>query len=107
MLRLLAAGVCLLAVSVAKSGIHSQRNVPPGSNITQLIDHIGRTAIHVNIMLDHQRESVVVKDIGRKYDRRRVATGLITGCKSSVDLACAHGIDQTPVTSDEVKNRDI
>ena len=51
-LRLLAAGVGLLAVAVAEAGIDPQRDLAPWSGVAQLVDHVGRAAVDGDAVLD-------------------------------------------------------
>ena len=74
-LRLFAAGVGLLAVAVAKARIDPQGDLAAGRTLAELVDHVGRAAIDVDSLLDDQVERLVVEDVGRVNDRRRVAGG--------------------------------
>ena len=69
-LRLLAAGVRLLAVAVAKAGIDPQRDVPPRRSLAELIDHVGRAAIDLNVQLDDRVQRLAIKNVGRIDDLR-------------------------------------
>src|SRR5476651_1022949 len=69
--RLLAAGVGLLAVAVAKTGVDAQRDVSAGGAAAELLDHVGRAAIDVDIVLHAQVERFAVEDVGRIDDRWR------------------------------------
>ena len=106
-LRLLAARVCFLAVSVPETGIDTQRDFSIGYALAQLIDHVGRTAVDVNVVLHHQVEGHVVEDVRCIDDGRRIARRRVAGFQSSVDLAPADAIDQSAVTADQVNHGQI
>ncbi len=97
-LRLLAAGVGLLAVAVAEAGIDAQRDVPARGTLAELVDHVGRAAIDVNALLDNQVERFAIEDVGRVDDRRRrmwvSCRGGIAGGQGAADFAGADRIDQ-------------
>ena len=75
-LRLLAAGVRLLAMAVAEARIDPQRDPAAGGSLAELIDHVGRAAIDMESQLDDQIERLAIEDVGRIDDRRRVAMRL-------------------------------
>ncbi len=101
-LRLFAASVGLLAVPVAEAGVEPQGNLAPGGDLAQLADHVGRAAVDVQPVLEHQIERFGVEDIGRVNDRRRAARGRVTGGHRPLDFARAHRVDQHAVTPHEV-----
>ena len=67
-LRLLAAGVRLLAVPVAKARIDPQRDVPPRRPLAKLVDHLRRAAIDRDAQLDDRVQRLAIKDVGRIDD---------------------------------------
>ena len=81
----------------------------PGAALAVLVDHVGRAAVDVDVVLDDQIEGLAVEDVGRVDDFRRVA-GLPwfeTGGDRAMDFAGAHGIDQHAVPAHEVENGQI
>ena len=106
-LGVVAAGVRLLAVAVTETGVDPQRDVPPGRALAELVDHVGRADVHVDPAFNCQREGLLVKDVRRVHDRRRVAHRLVSGCERALELAGAHGIHEHAVLTHEIKNRDV
>jgi hypothetical protein len=53
-LRLLAAGVGLLAVSVAEAGVDPQRDVLARGPLAELVDHVGGAAVDVQVVLENR-----------------------------------------------------
>ena len=72
-LRLLAAGVRLLAMAVAKARIDPQRDLPPRRPLAELVDHLRRAAIDRQAQLDDQIERLAVKNVRRIDDLRMLA----------------------------------
>ena len=106
-LRLLAAGVGLLAMAVAEARVDPQRDAAAGRSLAELIDHVGRAAIDVQAQLDDQIERLAIEDVGRVDDRRRIAVRLESGGQRPADFARADGIDQHAVAAHQVENRQI
>ena len=114
--RLLAAGVGLLAVAVAEAGIDPQGDVPAGSADAKLVDHVGRTAVDVDVLLHAQVERFGVEDVGRvddgwgrhsclpRADRNVCPTIPVAGGQGAANLAGADGIDQGAFAADQVHN---
>ncbi len=106
-LRLLAAGVRLLAMAVAETGVHPQRNLSARRPRAELIDHVGRAAVDVDAAIDAEIERLGVEDVGRVDDRRRIALGGEAGGQGAEDFARADRIDQAARAADEIENRKI
>ena len=50
--------------------------MPPArrrGSLAKLVDHVGRAAVHVDVVLDDQVERLAIEDVGRVDDLRRVA----------------------------------
>ena len=77
MLRALAAGVCLLAVTVAEAGIHAERDLGPRHPRGELLEHVGRAAVDMDAQARDLVEGIAVEDVGGVDDRvdRRQAVG--------------------------------
>src|SRR5690606_34694093 len=90
-LRLFAAGVGLLAMAVPKAGIDPQRDLPPRRALAELIDHVGRAAVGVDVVLHYQVQRFAIEDVGRVDDPRRVTPRREPRLERAADLACAHG----------------
>ena len=95
-LGLVAAGVRLAAVAVAETGVDAERDLPAGGAAAEVLDHVGRTAVHVDVVLHAEVEGLGVEDVGRVNDRRRCAFDRVAGGQGAADLARAHGIDHAP-----------
>ena len=102
-LGMVAAGVGLAAVSVAEAGVDPQGDGPAGGAAAELIDHLRRAAVDVDVMFDAEIERLAIEDVGRIDDRRRAAVlvalakPVARGEKPAVnaaDFAGADGIDQ-------------
>ena len=108
-LGLFAAGIGFPAMTMAETGIQPQRDLSwlPSGKLTQLVDHVGRTAIHVQPVLVDELERRAIEDIGRVNNRRRIAILGISSCERSLDLTGADGVDQDTVSSHEVENGQI
>ena len=107
MFRLLAAGVGLLAVAVAEAGIDPQGDGSAGRAAAELVDHVGRAAIDVDLALHAQIERVAVENVGRVDDRRRIAGGRIAGRQGAANFVAADGVDQRAFTTDQVDNGQV
>ena len=116
-LRTLAAGVGLLAVTMAEAGVHTQGDARPRHPLGKLLEHVGRATIDVDAELRHRVEALAVEDVGRVDDRmgRRQAGGIgravgmsrVAGGQRPVDFASAHGIDEHARAADQVEHREI
>ena len=51
-LRVVAAGICLLAVAVTKSRVNAKGDVAAGRALTELVDHIRGADVHVDPLRD-------------------------------------------------------
>ena len=78
-----------------------------GHPLPELVDHVGRAAVDVDALLDDQRESFRVEDVGRVDDRRRIAVRRVAGGQGAPDLARADGIDQHAVAADQVEDGQV
>ena len=66
----------------------------PGRHLAELVDHVGRAAVDVDVVLQHQSQRLGVEDVGRVDDRRRMAAGRVAGGQRAADFAGADRIDQ-------------
>jgi hypothetical protein len=106
-LGLLASGIGFLAVTVPESGIDPQRDVPSRRDEPELIDHVGRTAVDVQIVLQHQFERWVIEDVRGVHDRRRIAVRRKPGRQGALDLAGADRVHHTPATSCQIQHGQV
>ena len=119
-LRLLAAGVGLLAVAVAEAGIDPQRDPgeparpgPAAHRFAVLVDHVGRAAVDGDVLARRPARAFRGRRCRRcrrspGARRRQVdAAGLEPGGERAVDFAGAHGVDDAAVAADEVEDREI
>ena len=106
-LGLWAAGIRLLHVAVAEARIDPEGNVPAGRFLPELVDHIGRTAVDVDVVFDTQLQRLRVKDIGRVDDRVRLSRGGVSGGQGAADFEGADRVDRGPSFFDEPENRQI
>ena len=96
-----------------KPGIEAQRDlaskvVMPAAKLAVLVDHVGRAAVDGKPMLDDQFERFVVEDVGRVHDRRRIGTvGRVAGSQRAADFIRTNRIDQPPMATHEIDNRQI
>ncbi len=95
-LRLGSARVGLLAVAVAEARVDPQRDFAARRDAAVLVDHVGRTAVDVDVVRDDQLQYLRVEDVGRVHDRRRFALGPISGGQCAADLKSANRVDQGP-----------
>ncbi len=106
-LGMVTAGVRLAAVAVPKAGIDAERDLAARGAAAVLVDHVGRAAIDVDILLEHQLQRRGVEDVGGIDDGRRIPLGLITGRQRAADLEGTDRIDQGPVAAQQVENGQI
>jgi hypothetical protein len=91
-----------------KSRINPQGNVPTRAYLSQLVNHIGRTRIHMEIMLNNQFQCLVIKNIsgvdncGGSF--RFGPTTAVASCQGSQDLPGTDRIDQGTLLPNEVYN---
>ena len=71
----------------------------PGAvaGLAVLVDHVGRAAVDVDVVLDDDVERFAVEDVGGEDDlgRMRLLAGLEAGGDRAVNLAGAHGSRRT------------
>ena len=106
-LRLLAAGVGLLAVAVAKARVEPQRDLAAGRALAELIDHVGLPQFTWMPCSHDQIERLAVEDVGRVDDRRRIALRPVAGRQGAADLARADRVDQHAVAADQVEDGQV
>ena len=109
-LRLLAAGVHLLAVAVAEAGVDPQRDAAARACRSPYWSIMsGEPQLTWMSCFDDQVERLAVEDVGRVDDLRRVLrlARLEAGGHRPVDFAGAHAIDQHAVAAHEVENRQV
>ncbi len=78
-LRLLAAGISFLAVTVPEPRIDAERDRMSRRQRAELIDHVGRAAIDVQPQLHNEFERGAVENVGRVHDRWRLTNGQVSG----------------------------
>jgi hypothetical protein len=71
--RLLAAGIRLLAVTMPEARVDPQRDIAAWSPFAVLLDHVRRTAVDVDVVLEHQFQRFPVEDVSRVHDGRGIA----------------------------------
>ncbi len=107
MFRLLAARIGLLAVTVAEPRIDPQRDLSARRPAAELIDHVGRAAVDVDIVLYAQVERWRVKNVSGIDERRGIAAGGIAGGQSAVNFAGADRLDQGAFATNEIENGEV
>ena len=106
-LRLFAAGVGLLTVAVAETGIEPQGDASARRMLAELVDHVGRTAIDVDVVFDAQADRFSIKNVGRIDDRRGIATGGIAGGQGPAYFTGADGVDQGALAANQIDHGDV
>ncbi len=94
-------------MAVAEARIDPQRDRPARGAGGELVDHVGRAAVDVDVLGDAEIEGVGVEDVGGVDDRRRVALGDVAGGQGAANLAAADRVDQRPAAAEEIENRQI
>jgi hypothetical protein len=110
MLRLLAAGVRFLAMTVAETGVDAEGNVRARRALAELVDHVGRAAIDRDAKLDDGVESFAIENISRIDDLGMVIcqrSGLEAGLQGAVDFAGANGIDDNAMLPGQTEDGDV
>ena len=74
-----------------------------------LVDHVGRAAVDVQVVLDRQRQRLAVEQVGGEDDlgRMRLLAGLEAGGERAVDFARADGVDDDAVAAHQVEDRQV
>ncbi len=106
-LRLIAAGVRLAAVTVAEARVDAERDLSAGGAAAEVLDHVGRAAVYMDVALHAEVKGLGVEDVGRVDDRRRRAFDRVAGRQRTADLARAHGIDQGPMAAKQIQHGQV
>ena len=64
----LATGIGLVAVTVAKTGVDAQPHRVAGLNRAQLVQHVDGAAVDGNVQLHHTRQRRTVQQVGSEHD---------------------------------------
>ena len=82
---------------------------PARSTLAVLVDHVGRAAIDVDVVLDDEVERLAVEDVGGEDDlgRMRLLARLEAGGDRAVNLAGADAVDERAVAAHQVEDRQI
>ena len=74
-----------------------------------LVDHVGRAAVDVEVVLDDELERFAVEEVGGEDDlgRMRLLARLEAGRERAVNLAGAHGVDHHAVAAHQVEDRQV
>ena len=104
---MVAAGVGFAAVSVAEAGVDPQGDGPARGAAAELIDHLRRAAVDVDVVFDAEIERLGVEDVGRIDDRRRARRRAKSRRQSAADFARADGIDPRAFAAHEVQDGEI
>jgi hypothetical protein len=75
--------------------------------VAELIDHVGRPAVHGQAEFHDEIERLAIKDVGRVHDRGWLAVCRVAGGQSAAHFAGAHGIDDDAMPADQVEDRDV
>ena len=81
----------------------------PTAGFAVLVDHVGRAAVDVNVVLDDEIERLAVEDVGRVNDLRRmsVLARLEAGRHRPMHFAGADAVDQPAVPPHQVEDRQV
>ena len=94
-LRLGATGVHFLAMTVTEPRIDPQRDRSARRPLAVLVDHVGRSAVDVDVVLQHVAQRFTIEDIGGVDDLRgmRLLARLESGRNRAVHFAGADTVD--------------
>ena len=107
MLGLWTAGIGLLAVPVAETGVDPQGDIASRGAGSQLVNHIWRTDVNRNILFQHQLECFAIEDIGGIDDARRMRSGVKAGSQGTSDFPGAHRVYHHPQLAQAIKDGNI
>ena len=92
MLRKRSTRIRLLRVTVTKARVHAESQVRTNAGVGELLDHIRRTDVHMDVVLFHKLNCVVIEDVGRIDNLRNllvVFARLVARTESSNDFSGA------------------
>ena len=94
MLAVLAAGIGLVAMAMAKAGVDAQPHRMAGASGTQLVQHVDGAAINRNAQCHQTRQRGAVQQIGGENNLGMavVQTGRVARCQRALHLAQRHRI---------------
>jgi hypothetical protein len=97
-LAVLAAGVGLVAVAVAKTGVDAQPHRVAGAGRTELVEHVDRAAVHRHTQLGHAGQRGAVEQVGGKHDVGVAVmdAGGVAGSQRALYFAQRNRINQHP-----------
>ena len=92
-----------MAVSVPETRIDAQADVAWAATFPQLLDHVSRSNVDVDVESDHLFQRFAIEKICAKYDRRWRAGGRKTSRLRPIDLSATDGVDHDAVPTDQVQ----
>ncbi len=106
-LAVLAAGVGLVAVAVAKARVDAQPHAVALRCSAQLVQHVDGAGVHRHFVLDHGGQRGFVHHVGGEDDVRRLASGHIAGCHRAQDFATRDGIHLHALLAHQLQDVDV
>src|SRR5208337_2433400 len=99
---LVAARIRLPTVAMTETRVDTERDSSAGGTAAEMFDHVGRSAIHMDVTLHAEVEGLGIEDVGRIDDRRWRTFHGVSGGQGTADFARAHGIDQRVVAAQQI-----
>ena len=105
---LFATCVGFLAVPVAESGVDAEGDAAARNSRTELVDHVGRAAVDVDVVLDNEVEGFLVENVGGVDNLRRLAGAcLVADSQGAADFKGADRVDENTIATDKVEQRQV
>ena len=107
-LAVLAAGVGLVAVAVAKAGVDAQPDMVALGDGSQLVQHVNRPCVHGHLVLHHGGESCFVHHVGGEDDVGRFAkTGGVARSQRTQNLTARDRIHLHALLAHQLEDVDV
>ena len=105
-----ATGVGLAGMAVTKARVHADGEFGLHAEIGKLLDHVGRTDVHRDVVFLHEFEGILVKDVCSVDNLGSLAlllAALEAGLEGADDFTGRHGVDNAAELADERNHGEV